>query len=66
MLVDAFRRACDQPIVITNDSDLAEPVRIMHKELSIPIGVFNPHTCDTALRRSRVTGKPPYEPRDQH
>jgi hypothetical protein len=58
MLVDAFRKDCDQLVVITNDSDLAEPVRIINKELLIPVGVFNPQTNDTATRRSRVTGKP--------
>jgi len=59
MLVDAFRKDCDQLVVITNDSDLAEPVRIINKELLMPVGVFNPQTNDTAVRRSRVTGKPP-------
>ena len=58
MLVDAFRQDCDQLIVITNDSDLVEPIRIVNKELLIPVGVFNPHTTDTAIRRSRITGKP--------
>jgi uncharacterized LabA/DUF88 family protein len=58
MLVDAFRKDCGQLVVITNDSDLAEPVRILNKELRIPVGIFNPHTTDTALRRARVTGKP--------
>ncbi len=58
MLVDAFRKDCDQLIVITNDSDLAEPVRIINKELLIPVGVFNPQTNDTAIRRNRVTGQP--------
>lgn len=58
MLVDAFRGDCDQLVVITNDSDLAEPVRIINKELDIPVGIFNPHTADTAVRRARVTGKP--------
>jgi len=58
MLADAFRKDCDQLIVITNDSDLAEPVRIINKELHIPVGIFNPHTHDTAVRRSRVTGRP--------
>ncbi len=58
MLVDAFRKDCDQLIVITNDSDLAEPVRIINKELLIPLGIFNPQTNDTARRRSRVTGEP--------
>jgi len=58
MLVDAFRKDCDQLVVVTNDSDLAEPVRIINKELLIPVGVFNPQTNDTATRRSRVTGQP--------
>lgn len=58
MLVDAFRGNCDQLVIITNDSDLAEPVRIINKELKVPVGIFNPHTPDTAARRSRTTGRP--------
>jgi len=58
MLVDAFRRDCDQLVVITNDSDLSEPIRIINKELLIPVGIFNPHTNDTAARRARLTGGP--------
>jgi hypothetical protein len=52
MLVDAFRKDCEQLVVITNDSDLAEPVRIINKELLMPVGVFNPQTNDTALRQA--------------
>ena len=58
MLVDAFRKDCDQLVVITNDSDLAEPVRIINKEMMIPVGIFNPQTHDTAVRRAQVTGQP--------
>lgn len=58
MLTDAFRKDCDQLIVITNDSDLAEPVRIINKELLIPVGIFNPQTNDTAKRRSRLSSRP--------
>ena len=57
MLADAFRGDCGQLIVVTNDSDLAEPVRIINRELKIPVGIFNPHTRDTANRRSRITGR---------
>jgi hypothetical protein len=57
MLVDAFRADCDQLVVITNDSDLAEPIRIINKELRIPVGVLNPHTRDTARRNSLRTGR---------
>jgi hypothetical protein len=58
MLTDAFRKDCNQLIVITNDSDLAEPVRIINKELLLPVGIFNPQTNDTARRRSRLSGRP--------
>ncbi len=58
VLVDAFRRDCEQLVLITNDSDLAEPVRIINKELGLPVGIFNPHTDDTAIRRARLTNKP--------
>jgi hypothetical protein len=57
MLVDAFRGDCDQLVVITNDSDLTEPVRIINKELKIPVGIFNPHTADTAKRNSARSGR---------
>jgi len=63
MLVDAFRRDCDQLVVITNDSDLAEPVRIINRELRIPVGIFNPQTVDTAMRRARISGRPFQKPR---
>lgn len=62
MLVDAFRGDCDQLVVITNDSDLAEPVRIINRELNIPVGIFNPH-ADTAARRARLTGTTPEKSR---
>jgi hypothetical protein len=30
-------------VLITNDSDLAEPVRIVAQELGLPVGILNPH-----------------------
>ena len=57
MLVDAFRNDCDQLVVITNDSDLAEPVRIINKELGLPVVVLNPHAEDTAARNSVRLGQ---------
>jgi hypothetical protein len=29
--------------LLTNDSDLAEPVRIVTKEIGLPVGILNPH-----------------------
>lgn len=37
-------------MVVSNDSDLSEPVRVVREELGRPIGVVNPHP---ARRRSR-------------
>lgn len=30
-------------VVVSNDSDLAEPLRIAREELGATIGIFNPH-----------------------
>jgi uncharacterized LabA/DUF88 family protein len=40
---DAFRKRFEVAVLITNDSDLAEPVRIVTQELALPVGVLNPH-----------------------
>jgi hypothetical protein len=43
LLRDAFRGAFQVAALITNDSDLAEPVRIVRQELNLPVGLLNPH-----------------------
>ncbi|HWT05498.1 MAG TPA: NYN domain-containing protein [Xanthomonadales bacterium] len=43
LMLDAFRGDFDQAIVVSNDSDLAEPIRIVQAELGLAVGVFNPH-----------------------
>ena len=40
---DAFQRAFEVAVLITNDSDLSEPVRIVRQELNLPVGILNPH-----------------------
>jgi uncharacterized LabA/DUF88 family protein len=40
---DAFCKQFEVAVLITNDSDLAEPVRIVAEELHMPIGILNPH-----------------------
>ena len=40
---DAYQQAFQVAVLITNDSDLAEPVRIVRQELNLPVGVLNPH-----------------------
>lgn len=43
LLVDAFRRDCDMSVVISNDSDLFEPIRVLKQDLGRPVGIINPH-----------------------
>lgn len=42
LLSDAFERDCDAAVMITNDSDLAEPVHLLRQKLGMPIGIINP------------------------
>ena len=51
LLLDAFQRRCETAVVITNDSDLAEPVRIAQLEAGIKVGVVNPHQAKYRSRR---------------
>jgi hypothetical protein len=43
LLMDAFRRESDIAVIVSNDSDLEEPIRALTKELGIPVGLVNPH-----------------------
>ena len=38
-------------MVISDDSDLKDPIALVQKELGIPVGVVNPHPT---VRRSRA------------
>lgn len=43
MVRDACLKRFDVAVLITNDSDLAEPVRIVRQELGLRVGILNPH-----------------------
>ena len=43
LLMDGFKRDCDTVVIVSNDSDLREPVRIARRELGLTVGVVNPH-----------------------
>ena len=43
LLLDAFRDDFDEAVVISNDSDLAEPIRVVVNELGKRVTVVNPH-----------------------
>ena len=50
-MLDACRGDCETAVLVTNDSDLREPLRLVREELGLTTGVINPHP---AQRRSRV------------
>ena len=43
MLHDAYKNLYDLAVLISNDSDLSEPLRIIKEELNKKIGIINPH-----------------------
>ncbi len=51
LLVDAFDKVCRTAVVISNDGDLKEPLRIARDKLRLKIGVVNPNN---AGRRSQA------------
>jgi uncharacterized LabA/DUF88 family protein len=40
---DGFRGEYEVAVVVTNDSDLLEPIRVVGRELALPVGILNPH-----------------------
>lgn len=43
LLADAFRSDFEAAVVISNDSDLMLPIKIVSTELNLPVGIVNPH-----------------------
>ena len=50
LLLDAFKSRCDTAVVVSNDSDLAQAIRVTQSELGVRVGIVNPHPRE---RRSR-------------
>jgi uncharacterized LabA/DUF88 family protein len=42
LLMDGFHKAYEQAILITNDSDLLEPINMVRNDLGLKIGILNP------------------------
>lgn len=43
LLNDGFKRDYEMAVIVTNDSDLLEPIKVVRYELKLPIGLLNPH-----------------------
>lgn len=46
LLLDAFKKRYDVGVVVTNDTDLIEPIRIVTEEFGVPVGIISPVTDD--------------------
>lgn len=52
LLLDAFRNDSDVAVVISNDSDLCEPIRIVQDEFATPVGLLIPHARPSQALRN--------------
>jgi hypothetical protein len=48
LVIDTMRNDCDVAIVVSNDSDLCEPIRIVNDEINVPVVLLNPHKSPSA------------------
>ena len=55
LMLDACRRDCETAMLITNDSDLREPLRLASDELGLTTGVINPHSASKRSRALQAT-----------
>ncbi len=60
MVNDGHKRRFEVAILISNDSDLVEPVRIVRQELRLPVGILNPFVSTPSydLRKNATFVKP--------
>jgi uncharacterized LabA/DUF88 family protein len=55
LLRDAYNKSFEVAALITNDSDLVEPVRIVRRELNLPVGILNPHQHHSSKLKQEAT-----------
>jgi hypothetical protein len=46
VVADAARQDCEAAVMITNDSDLAEPIYLARNWFKVPVGIINPSPRD--------------------
>jgi uncharacterized LabA/DUF88 family protein len=55
LIVDGFEDAFDQAVVVSNDSDLVEPIRVVRNKLGKPVGILNPQKHPSKALRQHST-----------
>ncbi len=54
LLVDGFRGEYQMAVVISNDKDLLEPIKLVNSQLGLPVGICHPHHNINILELSEV------------
>jgi uncharacterized LabA/DUF88 family protein len=54
MVNDGHQKKYEVAIVVSNDSDLAEPIRIVRQDLKLPVGVLNPFPDSASVEMRKV------------
>jgi uncharacterized LabA/DUF88 family protein len=55
LLREAYQKRFEVAVLITNDSDLVEPVRIVRRDLHLPVGILNPQQHHSAVLKAEAT-----------
>lgn len=59
LLNDGYKERYQVAVLVTNDSDLVTPIRIVRRELQLPVGILNPHRKPAyALKKTATFIKP--------
>lgn len=55
LLRDGYNRAFEVAVLVTNDSDLVEPARMVRHELKLPVGILNPHQHHSVVLKNEAS-----------
>jgi len=55
LLWDGFREQYEAAVLVTNDTDLLEPIRIVRRELGRSVGILQPHTHPSMMLLRHAT-----------
>lgn len=55
LLMDGFKNDYEIAVLVTNDSDLLEPIKVVRYELNLPVGLLNPHKKPSRALLPHVT-----------
>jgi uncharacterized LabA/DUF88 family protein len=55
LLWDGFREQYEAAVLVTNDTDLLEPIRIVRRELGRTVGILHPHTHPSMMLLRHAT-----------